>query len=90
MSNHVDGKVIITGAAGSFGYVVSPKLAASGARAIASDVNEAELRVTHDCVIAEGGRIESVVALEATIDHTLQARDRLVEALGTAIEEASQ
>jgi len=63
MSNHVDGKVIIiTGAAGGFGRLVSQKTAALGARVVASDVNEAELKITVDSVLAAGGQIEPVVA----------------------------
>ena len=63
MSNHVDGKVIIiTGAAGGFGRLVAEKTATLGARVVASDVNEAELKITVDSIMADGGRIESVVA----------------------------
>ena len=36
------------------------------------------------------GRIESVVVLDATFEHTLQARDALVDAFESPIEEASQ
>jgi NAD(P)-dependent dehydrogenase (short-subunit alcohol dehydrogenase family) len=65
MSNHVDGHVdgkviIITGARGGIGRLVSQKTAALGARVIVSDVNEAELKLTVDSVLAEGGQIESV------------------------------
>jgi NADP-dependent 3-hydroxy acid dehydrogenase YdfG len=63
MSNHVDGKaIIITGAAGGFGRLVAQKTAALGARVVASDVNEAELAIMVDTIIANGGRIEAVVA----------------------------
>ena len=63
MSNHVDGRVIIiTGAAGGFGRLVAQKTAALGARVVASDVNEAELAIMVGTIIANGGRIEAVVA----------------------------
>ena len=69
MSNYVDGKVIIiTGAAGGFGRLVSQKTAALGVRVVASDVNETGLKVTADSVIAGGGRIESVVADVTDLD----------------------
>jgi len=41
-------------------------------------------------IIAGGGRIESVVVLDATFEHTLQARDALVDAFESSIKEASQ
>jgi NAD(P)-dependent dehydrogenase (short-subunit alcohol dehydrogenase family) len=60
MANHVDGKVIIiTGAAGGFGRLVAQKTAALGARVVASDVNEAELAIMVDTIIANGGRIDA-------------------------------
>jgi NADP-dependent 3-hydroxy acid dehydrogenase YdfG len=63
MSNYVEGKaIIITGAAGGFGRLVAQKTAALGARVVASDVNEAELAIMVDTIIANGGRIEAVVA----------------------------
>jgi NADP-dependent 3-hydroxy acid dehydrogenase YdfG len=69
MSNHVDGKVIIiTGAASGFGRLVAQKTAALGARVVASDVNDAELRITVDTILAEGGRIEAVAADVTDLD----------------------
>ncbi len=63
MSNHMNGKVIIiTGAGGGFGRLVSQKAAALGACVVASDVNKGELKITADSVTAAGGRIEAVVA----------------------------
>jgi NAD(P)-dependent dehydrogenase (short-subunit alcohol dehydrogenase family) len=47
MSNHVEGKVVvITGAAGGFGRLVAQKTAALGARVVAADVKQAELKAT--------------------------------------------
>ncbi len=83
MSNHVDGKVIIiTGAAGGFGRLLSQKTAALGARVVASDVNEAELKVTADSVLAEGGRIEPVVADVTDRDQMAMLAARAVECFG--------
>lgn len=63
MSNHVTGKVIvITGAAGGFGRLVSQKTAALGAKIVASDVNQAELDVTVKSVTEAGGEAIGVVA----------------------------
>ena len=41
-------------------------------------------------IIAGGGRVESVAALDATFEHTRQARDAFVDAFESSIEEASQ
>lgn len=83
MSNHVEGKVIIiTGAAGGFGRLVSQKTAALGARVIASDVNQAELKITVDSVLAEGGQIESVVADVRDREEMTKLAARAVECFG--------
>jgi len=83
MSNHVDGKVIIiTGAGGGFGRLVSQKTAALGAQIIASDVNEAELKLTVDSVLAEGGRIESVVADVTDRAEMTKLANRAIERFG--------
>jgi len=60
--NHIEGKVIIiTGAAGGFGRIVAHKTAALGARVVAADVNEAELRATVESISERGGAAESIV-----------------------------
>jgi NADP-dependent 3-hydroxy acid dehydrogenase YdfG len=83
MSNYVDGKVIIiTGAAGGFGRLVSQKTAALGARVVASDVNETELKVTADSIIAKGGRIESVVADVTDLDQMTKLAACAIERFG--------
>ncbi|MDP6977954.1 MAG: SDR family oxidoreductase [Myxococcota bacterium] len=62
MSNHVSGKVVVvTGAAGGFGRLVSQKAAALGAMVVAADVNEAELDVTLKSITGAGGQAISVV-----------------------------
>ena len=62
-SNYVDGKVIIvTGAGGGFGRLVSQKAAALGASIVATDVNEAAVKETVDSIVASGGKAEAVVA----------------------------
>jgi NADP-dependent 3-hydroxy acid dehydrogenase YdfG len=81
--NHVEGKVIIiTGAAGGFGRLVAQKTAALGARVVAADVNQGELKITADSVTAEGGQIESVVADVTDRAQMMQLADRAVECFG--------
>ena len=60
--NHVSGKVIIvTGAGGGFGRLVSQKTAAMGASIVAVDVNEGAVEETVDLVTAAGGKAAAVV-----------------------------
>lgn len=82
-SNHVDGKVIIiTGAAGGFGRLVAQKTAALGARVVASDVNQGELKITGDSISAEGGSVETVVADVTDRAQMTQLAARAVECFG--------
>lgn len=61
--NHLDGRVIVvTGAAGGFGRLVSEKTAARGARVVASDVNASGLEETVASVRDAGGEAIAVVA----------------------------
>ncbi len=63
MSNHTSGKVIvITGAAGGFGRLVSQKTAALGAKVVAADVNRDELDETVKSITEAGGEAISVMA----------------------------
>jgi len=60
---HVGGKVIIvTGAGGGFGRLVSQKAAALGASIVAADVNEGAVKETVESITAAGGKAEAVVA----------------------------
>jgi len=55
MDNYVAGKVIVvTGAAGGFGRLVCEKTAALGAKIVAADVNETELKITVNNVTGAG------------------------------------
>ncbi|MEZ7979664.1 MAG: SDR family oxidoreductase [Myxococcota bacterium] len=63
MANHLEGKVIVvTGAAGGFGRLVSQKTAARGARIVACDINAAQLDTTVSLIEAEGGEATAIVA----------------------------
>ncbi|MBA4208433.1 MAG: short-chain dehydrogenase [Parvibaculum sp.] len=61
MSDHVKGKtIVVTGAGGGFGRLISLKAAARGANIICGDVNEAGLAETVALVREAGGRASSV------------------------------
>jgi len=63
MSNHVEGKVVvITGAAGGFGRLVAQKAAALGARVVAADVKQAELKATVESIVGNDGEAHAVIA----------------------------
>lgn len=56
MENYLDGKVIvITGAAGGFGKLVSEKAAALGAHVVCADINEEALKASCSDIAASGG-----------------------------------
>jgi NADP-dependent 3-hydroxy acid dehydrogenase YdfG len=83
MSDHVAGKVIvITGAGGGFGRLVTQKCAARGARVVAADVDEAGLRET--IASTEGGPGEAIaVPTDVTrLDAMRTLAARAVEAFG--------
>ena len=62
MANYLEGKtVVITGAAGGFGLLVSQKVAKMGANVVAADVKEAELADSVATINDEGGNAISVV-----------------------------
>ena len=62
MTEHIKGKVIvITGAAGGFGRLVSNKTAAMGAQVVCADVNAAELDITVESIVAQGGAATALV-----------------------------
>ena len=62
MANHIDGRVIvITGAASGFGRLVAERVAALGAKVVAADVNEPELKITVDSIVGNGGSAAAVV-----------------------------
>lgn len=61
MTEHVHGKVVVvTGAAGGFGRLVSSKAAAQGARLVCADVNAAELERTAAEIADAGGEALAV------------------------------
>ena len=63
MNNYVDGKVIIiTGAAGGFGSVLSSKAAQLGGRIVCTDINEESLQVIVQEIVAAGGTARGIHA----------------------------
>ena len=83
MVNHVNGKVVvITGAAGGFGRLVAQKTAALGARVVASDVDEVELKSTVDSITEASGEAEAVVADVTSRSQMAGLAKRAVERFG--------
>jgi NADP-dependent 3-hydroxy acid dehydrogenase YdfG len=83
VTNHVDGRVIIiTGAASGFGRLVAQKTAALGARVVAVDVNEAELKATVESITRAGSRAEGVVADVTSRGQMADVAKRAVEHFG--------
>ncbi|WP_077212222.1 SDR family oxidoreductase [Bacillus dakarensis] len=63
MSNYVEGKVIIiTGAGSGFGKLVSEMAADLGAKVVAADINEDNLKIVVEGIKAKGQSAEYVVA----------------------------
>jgi NADP-dependent 3-hydroxy acid dehydrogenase YdfG len=61
MKNHVEGKsIIVTGAGGGFGRLISQKAAALGAKLTCADIDEAGARETASSITAAGGTALSV------------------------------
>jgi NADP-dependent 3-hydroxy acid dehydrogenase YdfG len=85
MSEHMEDKVIvITGAAGGFGRLVSIKAAAMGAKLVCADINSAELDITVQTITKAGGVATSLVTdvtdliqVQALADHTLDTYGRI-------------
>ncbi len=66
MANNIEDKVIIvTGAGGGFGRLISEKAAAQGAKLVCADIDEATLNETVDLVTAAGG-VASGVTTDVT------------------------
>ncbi|WP_418887176.1 SDR family oxidoreductase [Hyphomonas oceanitis] len=61
MKNYVEGKsMIVTGAGGGFGRLISQKAAALGARIICADINRANAEETASTIAKEGGCAKAV------------------------------
>jgi len=72
MGDHVEGKIIIiTGAGGGFGRLVTQKCAARGARVVAADLDEAALRET---VASTEGAPGSAIAVPTDVTRLDQMR----------------
>jgi len=83
MTNHLDGKsVMITGAGGGFGRLVSEKAAALGARITATDIDQAGLDATVQAIAGAGGTAQAVRADVTRLDELKAAAAAAVEAHG--------
>jgi|TARA_B110000914_G_scaffold113948_1_gene99673 NADP-dependent 3-hydroxy acid dehydrogenase YdfG len=84
-TEHMKGKVIvITGAAGGFGRLVSTKTAAMGAQVVCADVKAAELDITVESIVAQGGAATALVTdvteltqMQALAGHALDTYGRI-------------
>jgi NADP-dependent 3-hydroxy acid dehydrogenase YdfG len=83
MANHIDGRVIvITGAASGFGRLVAERVAALGAKVVAADVNEPELKITTDSIVGSGGSAAAVVTDVTSRSQMANLAARAVERFG--------
>jgi NADP-dependent 3-hydroxy acid dehydrogenase YdfG len=82
-SPHLDGKVIVvTGAGGGFGRLISQQAAARGAAIVAADVDASAAAETADLVAEAGGRAISVACDVTRHDQCVQMAAAAVEAFG--------
>ena len=83
MTNHVSGKsIIITGAAGGFGTLVSRKAAELGASITCVDIDEDGLSAMVDEITKAGGKAQPVVANVADLAQMKAVAAKAVEAFG--------
>lgn len=83
MTNYVDGKsIIVTGAAGGFGRVVSQKAAAMGASMTCIDVDAAGLGASVEEINASNGKAIAVTADVTDLAAMKQAAAQAVDAFG--------
>ncbi len=79
MENHLNGKtLVITGAGGGFGRLVSQKCAALGANVVASDVDEAAAQETAAGIVADGG---AAIAVRADVTNRAEMASLATAAL---------
>jgi len=84
MTNHVAGKsIVITGAGGGFGGIVSRKAAALGASITCGDINLAAAQAVVDEIVAPGGRAQAVAVDVTSLAATKALIARAIEAFGT-------
>ena len=83
MNNYVDGKVIIvTGAAGGFGKVLSSKAAQLGGRIVCADINGEALQVGVEDIVKAGGTALAVQADVTRADSMRQLVARAIDEYG--------
>jgi len=83
MTNHVQGKsIVITGAGGGFGRLVSEKTAARGARVTCADIDLAAAEAVAAGIRAAGGKAQALRADVASIAEMRALARAAVEAFG--------
>ena len=83
MTNHIAEKVIIvTGAAGGFGRLVSEKAADMGACVVCADINGDELDNTTQKIASSGGSVESLVTDVTQLDQMTALAQAAVDRFG--------
>lgn len=83
MTNHVAGKsIVITGAGGGFGSLVSRKAAAMGASVTCGDINLDAAQAVVDAIVAAGGQAQAVEVDVTSLVATKALVARAVEAFG--------
>ena len=83
MTNHVAGKsIVITGAGGGFGSLVSRKAAAMGAFVTCGDIDLAAAQGVVDAIVAAGGKAQAVEVDVTSLAATKALVARAVEAFG--------
>jgi NADP-dependent 3-hydroxy acid dehydrogenase YdfG len=83
MTNHIDNKVVIvTGAAGGFGALVSEKAAALGAKLVCADIDAAQLDAVVAGIRADGGTADAVLADVTQMQQMNALAQRAVERFG--------
>jgi NADP-dependent 3-hydroxy acid dehydrogenase YdfG len=83
MPNHVKDKVIIvTGAAGGFGRLVSEKTAALGGKLVCADLDSEQLEAVTATIVGAGGVAEGVVADVTQFDQMAALAQRAMQRFG--------
>lgn len=83
MTDYMEGKVIVvTGAAGGFGKLVSEKATALGARVVAADINEALLNETVEQIQASNGQITGLKTDVTSREQTDALATHAIETFG--------
>ena len=84
MTNHIAGKsIVITGAGGGFGGLVSRKAAALGASITCGDIDLAAAQAVVDDIVAAGGKAQAVAVDVTSLAATKALVARAIDSFGT-------